>query len=252
MNGSPVLKVRKEVSEAQVQANRLNSRKSTGPRTAEGKARSSQNRLSHGFFSRKVVLEGESQEEFDALRSALIAEHQPRTITQQFLVERISIAMWRLNRMHAIEDQAHHWERQSIQGTCSQRIYEAHRDVASTSLRMLGASGCSVLEKLELYERRLEGTVHRCLRQLSWMKQEENDQSEETKPRAQEQAAEEGNGEQAEQKALQDEVVERVGSVEESLVAGIREAEPMMAPEFPPHPGPLSRGYREQRREGCD
>lgn len=49
-------------------ANRENARKSTGPRTEAGKAIASRNRLAHGLCSSSLLVFGETQAEFDALR----------------------------------------------------------------------------------------------------------------------------------------------------------------------------------------
>ena len=38
---------------------------STGPRTEQGKAHSSQNAVKHGLFAKTIFIQGESQEEFD-------------------------------------------------------------------------------------------------------------------------------------------------------------------------------------------
>ena len=54
----------KPISDAQMAANRANAQKSTGPRTEEGKAISSQNALKHGVYSRSDILDGEFQEAF--------------------------------------------------------------------------------------------------------------------------------------------------------------------------------------------
>jgi hypothetical protein len=64
----------------QIAANKANAQKSTGPKTAEGKAASSLNRLSHGFASHATIIPGENPEEFRALVADLMAEHQPATI----------------------------------------------------------------------------------------------------------------------------------------------------------------------------
>ena len=56
-------------TQAQTSANRANSQKSTGPRTAEGKAAVSQNAFKHGLFVDKAVVRDESQDEYD-LRAA--------------------------------------------------------------------------------------------------------------------------------------------------------------------------------------
>jgi hypothetical protein len=51
-------------TEAQINANRANARKSTGPRTPEGKAVVSQNAVTHGFLARETVIHGEDQSQF--------------------------------------------------------------------------------------------------------------------------------------------------------------------------------------------
>ena len=56
------------MSEKKLAANRANARKSTGPRTPEGKARASLNAISHGLFCKDLVLPGESQEVLKLLR----------------------------------------------------------------------------------------------------------------------------------------------------------------------------------------
>ncbi|MBL8223542.1 MAG: hypothetical protein JNL62_30200, partial [Bryobacterales bacterium] len=50
--------------------NRINSQKSTGPRTPEGKQRSSENAVKHGIYTSSIVLPGESAEEFRKLLDA--------------------------------------------------------------------------------------------------------------------------------------------------------------------------------------
>ena len=78
----------------QIAANRENSQKSTGPKTAEGKAASSLNRLSHGFASHATIIPGENPEEFKALVTGLMSEHQPATDTEQILVEKMALNQW--------------------------------------------------------------------------------------------------------------------------------------------------------------
>ena len=57
---------------AQRKANRQNAKKSTGPRTPEGKARSSQNALKHGLLARDAVMADEDPAEYD--RQGLVTE----------------------------------------------------------------------------------------------------------------------------------------------------------------------------------
>jgi hypothetical protein len=90
-------------SELQQIASRTNGAKSHGPTTEPGKQASSQNRLAHGFNSKRVVLPGESQEEFDQLLASYLEEHQPETPTERTLIENMAVARWRQQRVWTLE-----------------------------------------------------------------------------------------------------------------------------------------------------
>src|SRR5579863_7994330 len=90
-------------SQAQIAANQANSQKSSGPKTDEGKAKSSRNRLSWGFASSTRFIPGENQEHFCALLNDLIREHQPATLTEQILVERMAHHHWIALRANRIQ-----------------------------------------------------------------------------------------------------------------------------------------------------
>ena len=87
----------------QIDANRRNALKSTGPRTPEGKATVSMNALKHGLRARTVVLPGENLEEFQQLCDDLEAEWQPQSRTEQFYVEQMAVSQWKLTRMEVAE-----------------------------------------------------------------------------------------------------------------------------------------------------
>jgi hypothetical protein len=87
----------------QIMANKANAQKSTGPRTAEGKQTSSRNAVRHGLLSEDVVANGEDQKLYDALLDALVDEHQPATVTETLLVERLALAFWREKRLARVE-----------------------------------------------------------------------------------------------------------------------------------------------------
>ena len=65
-------------------------RKPTGPRTQQGKERSKNNAVTHGIFSKAVVLKGESQAEFDALLSGLRDDLQPEGALEEVLVNKLA------------------------------------------------------------------------------------------------------------------------------------------------------------------
>jgi hypothetical protein len=86
-------------SEKQVEANRANARKSTGPKTAEGRARSRANAWKHGLTASTLIIVGEEPDEFDELRAALIDSYDPQSPWERELVERLAGIFWRLRRV---------------------------------------------------------------------------------------------------------------------------------------------------------
>src|SRR6266571_3719245 len=87
----------------QIEANRLNALKSTGPNTPEGKAAVRMNALRHGLRAGAVVLPSENPEEFQRLCDALEAEWQPQSETESFYVEQMAISQWKLIRVDLAE-----------------------------------------------------------------------------------------------------------------------------------------------------
>jgi len=83
--------------------NRANSEHSTGPRTAEGKARSSQNALRHGLLSRTPVLPSEDQAAYEQHCRQFFDEYRPATPTETQLTQELADTAWRLNRIPALE-----------------------------------------------------------------------------------------------------------------------------------------------------
>jgi hypothetical protein len=73
-------------SNAQIEANRQNAQKSTGPRTPDGKTAVRQNAFRHGFCSRFPLMSDESADEVQQLLAALIEENQPVGVNEEILV----------------------------------------------------------------------------------------------------------------------------------------------------------------------
>jgi hypothetical protein len=90
-------------SEAQVAANRRNAGKSTGPRTAAGRAVASQNALRHGLTAEQVVLFDEQPEDLARFRDELRAALDPADEMEEQLAERIMLCAWRLRRAARLE-----------------------------------------------------------------------------------------------------------------------------------------------------
>lgn len=83
--------------------NQRNAMKSTGPRTASGKAASSKNRLAHGLCSSSLLVGDESPKDFEALRAEFFAAYQPATPEERILTDQLVEAQWRLNRARTVE-----------------------------------------------------------------------------------------------------------------------------------------------------
>ena len=105
---------------AQIKAHGNNAKKSTGPRTEEGKARVAKNALKHGLLARDTVLPGEDPADFDSQLAALEADIQPANSLEFQLVRQIADAQWRMRRLvrletgfiaAAVNDTRHHAEK---------------------------------------------------------------------------------------------------------------------------------------------
>jgi hypothetical protein len=90
-------------SERQVEANRQNAQRSTGPHSAAGKARVALNALKHGLTGKQVVLPSEDPKDFDAFRDGMLNALEPHDEFEGTLAERIVIDTWRLRRAALLE-----------------------------------------------------------------------------------------------------------------------------------------------------
>ena len=86
---------------AQIAANRANARRSTGPRTPEGKAAVAGNAITHGLRAKKHLLYFERYADFDRICRDLTAEWLPATPTEAALVEQMAIAQAKLVRLES-------------------------------------------------------------------------------------------------------------------------------------------------------
>ena len=92
------------VTAKQVQANRENAQKSSGPQSEAGKQASSRNSFRHGLSGHVFhLLECESAEEFDRVKAEFEREHQPTTPTESVLVERMVQHYWLVQRCIATQ-----------------------------------------------------------------------------------------------------------------------------------------------------
>ncbi len=89
-------------SQAQIDANRKNAQKSTGPTTPEGRAKSSRNAIGHELCSAAAKMHGEDAEEFQLIITGLREEHQPDGPSEDILVYKMAESFWHSSRAAAI------------------------------------------------------------------------------------------------------------------------------------------------------
>ena len=87
----------------QIEANRRNAARSTGPNTEEGKHRSRRNAVRHGLSAETVVEIVEDIDDYRGFEAAIIADYDARTAVERELVLRLASLLWRLRRATAIE-----------------------------------------------------------------------------------------------------------------------------------------------------
>src|SRR5262245_8414584 len=91
-------------SAKQQAANQANAKKSTGPKTAAGKALVGLNSIAHGIYSVSPGIEElESKRSWTAYRFAMLDSLAPVGMVEMTLAERITLAGWRLRRVARFE-----------------------------------------------------------------------------------------------------------------------------------------------------
>jgi hypothetical protein len=124
-------------SDKQVQANRRNALKSTGPKTPLGKSAVRMNANKHGLRSQEVLLPGEDEEALKELDENLRAELQPVGELENLLVDGIVAAHWRLRRLRRVEAGIFAWE---LYGELAERAQQEARTYESNVYIELASS----------------------------------------------------------------------------------------------------------------
>jgi hypothetical protein len=95
-------------SQKQIEANRRNALKSTGPKSDEGKAQSRMNALRHGLTAAQAVLPNEDENDYEKFREGMLESYAPEDSAELAIVEELVNANWRLLRLHRVETQ--YWD----------------------------------------------------------------------------------------------------------------------------------------------
>jgi hypothetical protein len=151
-------------TKAQISANRANAQRSTGPRTSAGKAIVARNAVKHGLLGEQVVVEGEDRARFAQHRDAMLRALVPVAEVEITLAERLIGLSWRLQRVQRLQVQA-------FEALCAGPV-EGPADEGTDEEVALGRivvkdfTETRVLDRLLMYERRLEHSLCRILGEL--------------------------------------------------------------------------------------
>ena len=149
---------------SRAETNRENAKKSTGPKTEEGKRRSSLNGIRHGLTGQVVVLPIEDLAEFQRFGNTFWNDYQPQGALESQLVQMVSDLAWRINRASAVEKVRVSLtiddERESVDTECAPahnafveaRNYEKNSDT---------------IKNISLYEARLASRFDKAVKQLA-------------------------------------------------------------------------------------
>ncbi len=169
-------------SEKQIAANRQNAQRSTGPRTTQGKLTTSQNALKHGLTTDKTIIRSENQAEYDFHRAQLLAEFAPSTPIEMMLVDRAVNLSWRLKRTSNLQnltfDALDAPETSSLISRLTRSILaqrsdsplpdspDPSPDSALGQMIIKDFSNTRVLERLLMYERRIEHSLYKTIMEI--------------------------------------------------------------------------------------
>jgi hypothetical protein len=148
------------ISDIQLRANRNNALRSSGPKTKEGRKRSSMNALRHGLTGQVTTMTAEDRAAHDKFSQALIANLAPQGEMEVQLAQRIATDSWRLNRASAIEDNL---LARGLYENSGQICPEHEQvDAALTTARVFTLES-QHLQLLTLYEQRLNRSLQKNL-----------------------------------------------------------------------------------------
>jgi hypothetical protein len=152
-------------SPAQLAANRRNAQKSTGPRTVEGKQRSSMSALKHGLTARTLVLPHEDALAYGQIRESLYNQYEPATEQECMLVDQLASAWWRTIRVRQIETDMLDLQIQTLNGTYPEKKKTKATDRTGLALRFMTESEKDFVNFMR-YDAQIERAFYRALNTL--------------------------------------------------------------------------------------
>ena len=161
------------MSRKKLEANRANAKRSTGPRSAVGKARSRMNAWKHGLTATTLVIGNEDPAHFDRLRAELMEQYDPQSPLECELVERLSSLLWRLRRVPIFEAAIIEARRADVKGDAVLDLAEVPAELwekallaRSIGLALIRDGHSDMLGKLARHEATLMNAFMKTLQML--------------------------------------------------------------------------------------
>jgi hypothetical protein len=151
------------ISEAQLRANRQNTQNSSGPKTDEGKKRSSLNATRHGLLAQTLHLPEEDMAAYQEFTAAYVKDLKPVGAVETQLAQACADLQFRLNRIAAAEHNLF-----AIGHTEHGDLWETGHPESHTALAFAETirNSPDPLKTLSLYEQRISRRFLQTMKQL--------------------------------------------------------------------------------------
>jgi len=145
----------------------MQTNRSGGPQSADGKARSSRNAIKHGITSDKMfVLQNENPAAWAEMLDMCVEQFRPSTRYEHSIVEEIASAKWRLKRLWIIENTLLDIEMDNQAEEFAETYEQADEAVRRTLAYRGLADNTNTLELLHRHQTRLERARDRAVKSL--------------------------------------------------------------------------------------
>lgn len=145
--------------------NRLNAQKSTGPKTPEGKSRSSRNAVKHGITAAACIISTENLPEYESLRQAYMLRFDARDQVEIDLVDRLVAAEWNLRRIRTAINESLNLQLSRMEADIA-RQFEYIPDSARLALALEKLADTPAFQLLQRYQTRCQTDYNRALKSL--------------------------------------------------------------------------------------
>ena len=150
-------------SQKQIEANRANAKKSTGPTSAAGRAKSRLNAIRDNITGQITTLSEEDRTVFEKLKAEHIADLAPKTVSELKFAHAIAWDIWRLDRLRATEMNIYALAAEQAEEDAEGADTEDAGHDLQTAISHADTfrAEASRFELMSLYEQRMTRNLHR-------------------------------------------------------------------------------------------